>query len=44
MSADLISAVEFANFVADIVVGKIGTATINLRELKKILKDSNMKI
>ncbi|MDR0820577.1 MAG: D-glycero-beta-D-manno-heptose-7-phosphate kinase [Endomicrobium sp.] len=36
--ADLVSAVEVANFAAGIVVGKVGTATINLRELEKTIK------
>jgi D-beta-D-heptose 7-phosphate kinase/D-beta-D-heptose 1-phosphate adenosyltransferase len=37
--ADFISAAEIANFAAGIVVGKLGTATINLQELKKTITD-----
>jgi bifunctional ADP-heptose synthase (sugar kinase/adenylyltransferase) len=34
-----IRTVEVANFAADIVVGKIGTATIKLHELEKIVNN-----
>jgi D-beta-D-heptose 7-phosphate kinase/D-beta-D-heptose 1-phosphate adenosyltransferase len=32
---DLISTTEVVNFVTDIIIGKNGTATINMRELLK---------
>ncbi|MDR3256963.1 MAG: D-glycero-beta-D-manno-heptose-7-phosphate kinase [Endomicrobium sp.] len=37
--ADLVSAAEVANFAAGIVVGKLGTATTNQQELKKIIME-----
>jgi D-beta-D-heptose 7-phosphate kinase/D-beta-D-heptose 1-phosphate adenosyltransferase len=37
--ADFVSAAEVANFAAGIVVGKLGTATITPRELKKAITD-----
>ncbi|MDR2398985.1 MAG: D-glycero-beta-D-manno-heptose-7-phosphate kinase [Endomicrobium sp.] len=37
--ADLLSAAEIANFAAGIVVGKIGTATTNAKELEQVIKD-----
>jgi D-beta-D-heptose 7-phosphate kinase/D-beta-D-heptose 1-phosphate adenosyltransferase len=36
---DLLSAAEIANFAAGIVVGKIGTATVNPKDLKKTIMD-----
>jgi D-beta-D-heptose 7-phosphate kinase/D-beta-D-heptose 1-phosphate adenosyltransferase len=37
--ADFASAAEIANFAAGIVVGKLGTATVNLQELRKTIMD-----
>ncbi|MDR2676933.1 MAG: D-glycero-beta-D-manno-heptose-7-phosphate kinase [Endomicrobium sp.] len=37
--ADFITAAEVANFAAGIVVGKLGTATTNLQELRKTIKE-----
>ncbi|MDR1260088.1 MAG: D-glycero-beta-D-manno-heptose-7-phosphate kinase [Endomicrobium sp.] len=37
--ADFVSAAEIANFAAGMVVGKLGTSTINLQELERIIKD-----
>jgi D-beta-D-heptose 7-phosphate kinase/D-beta-D-heptose 1-phosphate adenosyltransferase len=37
--ADLLSAAEVANFAAGVVVGKLGTATTNLQELKEVIKN-----
>jgi D-beta-D-heptose 7-phosphate kinase/D-beta-D-heptose 1-phosphate adenosyltransferase len=37
--ADLLNAAEIANFAAGIVVGKIGTATTNPKELEEVIKD-----
>jgi D-beta-D-heptose 7-phosphate kinase/D-beta-D-heptose 1-phosphate adenosyltransferase len=41
--ADFISAAEVANFAAGIVVGKLGTATITPRELKRTIMDFYQK-
>jgi D-beta-D-heptose 7-phosphate kinase/D-beta-D-heptose 1-phosphate adenosyltransferase len=37
--ADFISAAEIANFAAGVVVGKLGTATVNIQELRKAIMD-----
>jgi D-beta-D-heptose 7-phosphate kinase/D-beta-D-heptose 1-phosphate adenosyltransferase len=37
--ADLLNAAEIANFAAGVVVGKIGTATTNPKELEEVIKD-----
>ncbi|MDR3092387.1 MAG: D-glycero-beta-D-manno-heptose-7-phosphate kinase [Endomicrobium sp.] len=41
--AELANAAEIANFAAGIVVGKLGTATTNPRELEKAIRDSYKK-
>ncbi len=38
--ADPFAAAEVANLAAGIVVGKVGTATVNLKELKEALRDA----